>query len=390
MLKTPTTVSSAIFFAVLLGIVTSGAAAPPEGKGGGKDKGSASPVISVEWRRDVWQAPEIRTIDENGDNMSTVTKDLRRAGWPRWSPDGQRLGGYYKALENGDSGLMSIAPDGTDEQVILLSSKYIQFNIDRGFPGAYSSRRLAAWSPDGRFMVFSGRVAHPKSLFVPQPAYDLLVWRLFIVDTGDGAITTVTDVAHADDLVGTDPALDNYYDYDPHWSWTLDKVVFVRSAVVGGMWTQELWTVNPDGTELQQLTAFGYVELYEPGWSHSGDFIAVGVDPGYESSDPDFPWVEDIWLLDVRPFFEVGGTDQYYPITSWAVVRDDPSKVEGAPTWSPNDEQLVFTRMGAANSRTRRFEILTVDLDTDSETVLLESNKQAILWPDWNPVPPAP
>ena len=34
-----TTVSNTIFFAVLLGLATPGAAAPPEGKGGGKDKG---------------------------------------------------------------------------------------------------------------------------------------------------------------------------------------------------------------------------------------------------------------------------------------------------------------------------------------------------------------
>ncbi len=48
MVNKPTTISNAIFFAVLLGIVTSGAAAPPEGRGGGKEPGG-DPVISVDW-----------------------------------------------------------------------------------------------------------------------------------------------------------------------------------------------------------------------------------------------------------------------------------------------------------------------------------------------------
>ena len=69
--KRSSAILRATLLAVIVSIATPGLAAPPEGKGGGKDKGSASPVISVEWRRDVWQAPEIRTIDENGDNMST-------------------------------------------------------------------------------------------------------------------------------------------------------------------------------------------------------------------------------------------------------------------------------------------------------------------------------
>ncbi len=83
--------------------------------------------------------------------------------------------------------------------------------------------------------------------------------------------------------------------------------------------------------------------------------------------------------MDVRPFFEAEGANQGVPITSWRVVRADDSKVEGAPAWSPNDDQMVFARIGAANSRNRRYEVVTVDLDTDSETVLLESTKQAIL-----------
>ncbi len=39
MVNKPTTVSNTIFFAVLLGLATPGLAAPPEGRGGGKDKG---------------------------------------------------------------------------------------------------------------------------------------------------------------------------------------------------------------------------------------------------------------------------------------------------------------------------------------------------------------
>ena len=376
MLNKPTTVSNAIFFAVLLGIVTPGLAAPPEGKGGGKDRGG-DPVISVEWRRDVWQAPEIRTMDELGDNMVTVTSDpdLKRGGWPRWSPDGLRLGGYHKYIgDAGDYGLMSIAADGTDEQLIVLSSELGQFSLNRGLSAEYSDLGLAAWSPDGQSMVFSGRVTYPKELFDPQPAYDVLVLRLFTASAG--FIIPVTEVPDATTVSGTDPTSIQYGDWHPHWSSSLNRIIFVSSRS-GSL---ELWAIDPHGTNLQQLTDFGSARLYEPVWSHVGDRIAVRVNLEAAPSSSG-----DIWVLRV---------DNGLPVTitspSIVIVRNDPLMLEGAPAWSPLDDQLVFARSGAHNSRTRRYEIVIVDLSTDSETVIAGSKKQAILWPDWNPASPVP
>lgn len=38
-------------------------------------------------------------------------------------------------------------------------------------------------------MVFSGQVTYPKELFSPPPEYDVTMYRLFIVNVNDGAIT---------------------------------------------------------------------------------------------------------------------------------------------------------------------------------------------------------
>ena len=86
--------------------------------------------------------------------------------------------------------------------------------------------------------------------------------------------------------------------------------------------------------------------------------------------------------------------DNGLPVTitspSIVIVRNDPLMLEGAPAWSPLDDQLVFARLGGHNSRIRRYEIVIVDISTDSETVIAGSKKQAILWPDWNPASPVP
>lgn len=377
MLRKSTKVFDAVVCAVLLGVAAPGLAAPPEGRGGGKDPGGA-PVISVEWRRDVWQPPEIRIMNETGGNKFTVSSDpdLKRGGRPRWSADGLRLGGYHKYFgAAGDYGLMSTAVDGTDERLIVLSSEMALFSASLGLPGEYSDLGLAAWSPDGQSVVFSGRVVYPKELFDPPPVYgDVSVWRLFTVDVSDGTITPVTDVPAAADVKPDDLASIQYGDGAPHWSWSSNRIVFTSTR----SGTYELWAIDPEGTNLQQLTNFGSPRLNEPVWNHAGDAIAVRVNLEGRVDG-------DIWIVDVS-------TDVPVPITSpnIMIVRADPLSAEWAPAWSPSDDQLVFARRGTHNSRTRRYEIVTVDLSTDFERVVVESTKQAVHWPDWNPVPTTP
>ncbi len=66
--------------------------------------------------------------------------------------------------------------------------------------------------------------------------------RLFLVDTKTHQLSSLTFDGNAT----------NFSDWSPHWSWSLDKIVFVsdRSG------HPELWMIAPDGSGLRQLTNF--------------------------------------------------------------------------------------------------------------------------------------
>ena len=384
MLKTSIVSFNAIILAGLLGIVTPSLAAPPEGKGGSKDKGGDR-VISVEWRRDVWQAPEIKTMDESGNNKFTVNTDpdLLQGGYPRWSPDGLRSGGYHKRSGAKCYGwgraIMSIQSDGTDEQVVLTDSVFDAFNVARGLKSAGENCigvpfGLAAWSPEeGTSMVFSGLVRYPAP---PGEPYDLFQSRIFTVSFQDGAITAEKTLT-----VLTDEAA-KYDDRDPHWSPVLDTIVFVSTRTG---WP-ELWAIDPDGANLQQITDLGLRGMYYPVWSHGGDpfagiaSIAVSVDLGNPSPVRYFATDRDLWILDV----DLNDPDPVTKVTHTA-VRADPEFIEGLAAWSPDDSRLVIARLTDANSRNSRTQIVIVDLATDAEKTLVDSTKQAVLFPDWKP-----
>ncbi len=381
MLKTSIVSFNAIILAGLLGIVTPSQSAPPEAKGGGKDKGGDR-VISVEWRRDVWQSPEIKTMDESAHNTFTVNTDpdLLRGGYPRWSPDGLRSGGYHKRSGAECFGwgraIMSIQSDGTNEQVVLTDSKFDAFNVERGLKSAGENCNglpfgLAAWSPEGTSMVFSGLVRYPAP---PGEPHDLFQSRIFTVSFQDGAITAEKTLT-----VLTDEAA-KYDDRDPHWSPVLDTIVFVSTRTG---WP-ELWAIDPDGTNLQQITDLGLRGMYYPVWSHGGDplegiaSIAVSVDLGNSSPVRYFSTDRDLWILDVDLTAQV-------PVTEVTIVRADPEFIEGLAAWSPDDSRLVIAQRTNANRRNSRTQIVTVDLVTDAEKTLVDSTKQAVLFPDWKP-----
>lgn len=347
----------------------------------------AARAIAVEVRRDVWQPPEVRTMDLAGANKLTVAKELRRGGRARWSPDGLRLGGYHKPTGPGqwDVAIMSVRADGTDERTVLTAGAFDAYNVVRGRKAAIETGfglpfGLAAYGPTGGTMVFDGLVRY-EGPTVDDGRDDRYQRRLFLVDVGTGTISPVTD----DDA--------DHDDYDPYWSRALDRIVFVRSAtqpcatctgVPYRVGQQQLWTVKPDGKDLRQLTAFtsagrpsGTGEaLAAPVWSPDGTRIAVvgALEQGTTYSG-------DLWLLTV---------DAGLAVTSATALRAVAGVAEWHPAWSPGGDRLVYARLSPANSREERSEIVLLTLASGVETVILTQTKQVVFQPDWNPVQPVP
>jgi Tol biopolymer transport system component len=370
----------AVLVSALVGLLMVGSAPA------GAARAPAARAIVVEVRRDVWLPPELRTVDLAGSNKLTVAKELRRGGRGRWSPDGLRIGGYQKPTGSGqwDVAIMSVRADGTDERTVLTGAAFDGYNVARGHkPGRERGFGrpfgLAAYSPSGGVMVFSGvtRYEGPTT----DPLDDRYQHRLFVVDLASGAITAVTDGDGEHD------------DFDPYWSWTLGRIVFVRSAtyrcgqcegIPDRIGQQQLWTVKPDGTDLRQLTTFDPAALPSgtgkglaaPVWSPDGTRIAlVG---GLEQ------WTlysGDLWLLAV---------DSGLTVTSASALRAAAGVAEWHPAWSPGGDRLVYARLSPANSREERSEIVLLSPASGAETVIIEQTKQVVFQPDWNPVVPVP
>lgn len=349
-------------------------------------KPPAARAIAVEWRPDVWQPPQVRTMDLQGQNRLTAATGLERGGRARWSPDGLRLGGYHKPTGSGqwDVAIMSVRADGTDERTVLTAADFDAYNVARGHKAGRERAfglpfGLAAYGPAASSMVFAGvtRYEGPMSSALD----DRYQQRLFIVDLTTAAITAVTDGDGEHD------------DFDPYWSSTRGRIVFVRSAttrcsqcegIPQRVGQQQLWTVKPDGTDLRQLTSFTAATLPSgngstlaaPVWSPDGTRIAVvgGLEQWAFYSG-------DLWALTV---------DSDLAVTSATPLRAAVGVAEWHPAWSPSGDRLVYARLSPANSREEHSEIVLLTTASGAETVIVNNTKQVAFQPDWNPIVPVP
>ncbi len=305
---------------------------------------------------------DIAVIDENGSSSVTVNRDTLGT-YPRWSPDGLLIGGYYKWLGSDDA-IMAMIPSGANEQAILTEGEFLAWNLSR--PGVQGSTGFDFYSSNCWLgtdaIIFTG-----STTYLDESGQAYTDNRLFIVEAS-GGITPLTESAPHEG-----------YDRDPHWSAALDKVVFATT----GDFDPELYAINPDGTDLQQITNLGGGErhLRWPVWSPAGDRIVVSVRPGPTSNWQ--LWILDVDLTQPNPGEGPGGRVTF--LDQFKVIDGGGGYVQTA-AWSPDGQRLVFSRT-VYDSRNRRFfELVIADAASGAETVIKRSSSNIEL-PDWNPVP---
>jgi TolB protein len=200
-----------------------------------------------------------------------------------WSPDGTTL-----AFTN-DSGLYIYDPDTGDRRQVA----------------AGPSDGPILWSPDGSRIAFrfGPRVA---------PAYGL-----YANDPEGGA--PIFHVAEVQGVTEPKPLLPAR---DPSWSPDGTKIAFLGDGCITGNW--DIYTVAPDGSSAESLTAMPEGAKEGPYWSPTGATIA-------------FSTFGELILLDAE-----SGELRTLVVSGWPETAGRDIHLHG-PVWSPDGRYIQFT-----------------------------------------------
>jgi len=172
---------------------------------------------------------QIFIVNHDGSGLTPLTGE-EEANAPRWSPDGHRIA--YQAVPLGSDAdvypdIYMINADGSDK-----------VNLTDMSTGADMS---PAWSPDGQKLAFSSNRDGN--------------WEIYVVDVETLALSRLTE----------DPGDDTV----PLWSPDGSRIAFLsnRDGLEGPYGPKRLYTIKPDGSDLQRVTSdvsVGYSFQWSP------------------------------------------------------------------------------------------------------------------------------
>ena len=215
--------------------------------------------------------------------LTFLTAGQGAASWPAWSPDGQSIV-FERADINGPNRMFVMNADGSGQRLL--------FNDDAGYDDFRPS-----FSPDGSRVIFSrcrdvptegcaeyavktdGRGPTPITHF----NQNVNVFDAHAVYAPDGASIAFNSLnrggmagfavylmgAHGTDVHLITPT--GLQALDPAWSPDGRTIAFWSFTQTP---TPEVWTVHPDGSDVQQLTFPGTSADFAPVYSPQGDKIA--------------------------------------------------------------------------------------------------------------------
>ena len=344
------------------------------------DRNSGSVEVMDIWVMDI-VADQAGVI--SGVNHLQLTTDPAQDNYPSWSPDGSEILFW---TNRATSGLWAVASDG------LSPAR------DLAIPDTGSTPAYPSWQPTSvvavvsRFLDFGAvllnSVSPPQSFVVTNGTATTLTVSDIASDSADfsaspsafslapGGLQTV-DVALTPAAVGWRPAtLTVTHDGGPAEVFRMQgigsmaaptgdleadtKIVFASNA--DGDW--DIYTVNPDGSGLQNRTNDSSDTDWRPRWSPDGSQIVF-------QSDRDLDLDFDIYTMDAD------GSNVFN------VTQDTegaPAASDRMPDWSPDGSKIVFV-----SDRGTDLDIYTIDSAGLGPVIPLTGGQGNHSGPVWSP-----
>jgi dipeptidyl aminopeptidase/acylaminoacyl peptidase len=264
-------------------------------------------------------------IAEVSSGRSTRLADGESGSGLRWSPDGRRLAYFGKGPEG--AGLLV-------SDVDTLLTTYVAPVEGTNHPLPSSGERIS-WSPDGRRLAFVSTTAGPEADANGDP---MVITRYLYKPTATEGDTRFNDnrrthIFVADLRSGNARQITsgNYYEHSIDWSPGGDEILFVsnRGPDPDRFFNYDIFAVQVPSGDVRRLTDTKSAEYY-PKWSPDGRSVAfAGTTRPLTSSETT---MEDthVWVMNADG---KGRRD----------VGAQIDNRQGAPAWTPDGEQLVFT-----------------------------------------------
>jgi Tol biopolymer transport system component len=228
---------------------------------------------------------EIYVMNADATNQVRLTNNSVVDDHPTWSPDGTKIA-FVSERPTGGFALSLMNADGTNKTEITPMS------FDTRFPiwDAWSM----SWSPDGNRIVFQEPSAFPSDIFIVN--IDGSDRHVLINGPGD--------------------------ERQPSWSPDGSRILFSNQV---SLFFHNLFTVKPDGTDLQPLVHFDEETDLAASWSPTGNMIAF--------QTFDYANFENIVIANAdgsdRQLFDSGSLNPDFG------GRDKPQ-------WSPDGSKIIF------------------------------------------------